>query len=239
MNNLLLLVFFFHVVYMFRPADSRRPVVRRFRRRGPEDVRAATGRRGQHAAVRGPVLGGAGTDHSVRGHGREGIQDGAAAVHRARHDSHRRVLLRGPHNVVLLPAHVLLQAAPAQGQRRRSVRQDGRVLQVHAVPQPRADERARRRRRAERGRISSCRVRAHDGAQTGAETRVHGGRLPATAASRLPTSEYTTRVTIFCIVGAVKQYSWQHEPNSRHVHQVCFFFYCKAHCAKKKKFTST
>lgn len=122
--------------------DSRRSVVRRRRQRGPAFVRAATRRGGQHAAVRGTVLGGAGPDHIVRGHRREGLQDGPAAVHRARHDSDRRVLLRGPHHVVLLSARVLFQAAQAQGRRRLRFRQNGRVLQVHAVPKP-SDEHRR------------------------------------------------------------------------------------------------
>lgn len=202
--------------------DPRRAVVRRQRRRrrGPQAVRAAAGRGGQHAAVRGPVLGGAGPDHRVRRHRREGLQDGPAAVHRPGHDSHRRVLLRGPHYAVLLPARVLLQTAPAQGpgRRRRRLRQDGRVLQVHAVPQPPVERRCvgdgggrTAHGRCRRGRRS----RAHDGAQTGAETRVHGGRSAASrprstgeSAVRLPGLKSSKRP-----LGTAFPYGINYSPN--------------------------
>lgn len=164
----------------FRTTDTRRAVI--WRRRGfrQATVRAPTGRRGQHAAVRGPVLGGVGPDYSVRGYRREGLQDCPAPVHRARHDSDRRVLLRGPYNAVLLPADVLLfQTASAQARRRRYRQQNGRVLQVHAVPEPPAS--GRRIRRGHHGRIAGRpqrtgrRDRSDDRTETSAETDVHGG----------------------------------------------------------------
>lgn len=121
------------------------------------------------------MFGGTGPDHRVRGHRREGLQDGSAPVHRARHDSHRRVLLCRPHYAVLLSADVLLQASPAQG--RRYFRQNGRVLQVHAVPEPYD---CRQRSRCRTAHRSRRRDRTDDGFETGAKTRVHG-RRPAIA----------------------------------------------------------
>lgn len=117
------------------------------------------------------MLGGVRPNHSVRGHRRKGLQNGAAAVHRARHDSDWRVLLCGAHNAVLLSARVLFYAAPAQGHQR----QDGRVLQVHAVPEP-SDETCRHgaafRRRGHGHRRR--RGRANDDSKTCAEARADG-----------------------------------------------------------------
>lgn len=84
------------------------------------------------------------------------------------------MLLRATHRIVLLSARILLQEAPAQGPRwRRNKRQNGRVLQVHAVQGP-PDEFGRGGRRHDR------RDRADDRAKIRAETGIH---------ARRPTSE--------------------------------------------------